>query len=51
MLVTEEELSVEVAKIDCVKVDNVYFSKACQDQVLEEFASDSACAHHEHTRL
>jgi len=33
--VSEEELTVEIRKIDGIEVDYVDFSKACSDEVLE----------------
>lgn len=36
---TEEELSVEVAQIDGIEVDNVDLAEAEEDDVLEEFAA------------
>jgi hypothetical protein len=44
MFVSKEELTVEVAEVDCVEVDDMYFAEACQGEVLEEFAADAACA-------
>jgi len=51
MLMTEEKLSVEVAEIDCVKIDDVDFAEASQDKVLEQFAANTACADEEDARL
>lgn len=47
VLIAKQELSVEVAEIDRVQVGNVDFAEAGQDEVLEQFASDAASAHHE----
>jgi hypothetical protein len=44
VLVTEKELAIEVAKIDCVKVDDVDFAEACEYQVLQQLAADAASA-------
>ena len=44
MFMSEEKLAVEVAEVDCVKIDNVDFAEAGQGKVLEEFAADAACA-------
>lgn len=35
MLMSEEELSVQVAEVDGVKVDNVYLAEAAEKEVLE----------------
>ena len=51
MLVAKQKLSVEVAEVDRVQVDDVDFAEAGQDEVLEQFASDAASAHHENARL
>jgi hypothetical protein len=39
MFLSEEELTVQVAQVDGIKVDYVDVSKAGHDQVLEQFAS------------
>lgn len=44
MFVSEEELAVEVAEVDCVEVDDMYFAEAGQGEVLEEFAANATCA-------
>lgn len=51
MLLAEEELSVQIRKIDCIEVDNVDFAKAGQDQVLQKFAADSSSTNHKHAGL
>jgi len=51
MFVAEEELAIEVAKVYGVEIDNVYFAKAGEDEVLEEFAANASSADHKHTRL
>jgi hypothetical protein len=35
MLLAEEELPVEVAKVDCIEVDDVDFPEAGKNEVLE----------------
>lgn len=47
MLMSEEELSVEIAQIDGIEIDDVDFSKASKDEVLQQFASNTSCADHE----
>ncbi len=51
MFLSEEELAVQVAQIDGVKIDDVNLAKAGQDQILEQFASDPAGADEEHSCL
>ena len=51
MFLTEEELAIEVAKVDCVEIDYVYLAKAGQDEVFEDFTADSAGADKEDFRL
>ena len=48
---SEEELAIEVAKIDCIQVYDMNFAKACQDQVLEQLTSYTTGADHQNTRL
>jgi hypothetical protein len=40
----EEELSVEVGDVDGVHVDDVYVAKACEGEVFEELAAETAGA-------
>ncbi len=35
MFVPEKELSVEIAEVDCIEVDDVDFAEAGEDEVLE----------------
>ena len=51
MFMSEEELAIEVAQVDCIQVDNVDFAEPGQDEVFEEFAADAACANKEDARL
>lgn len=51
MLLTEEELAVEVGQVDSVQIHDMYFAKAAEDQVLEQFAADAAGADHEYSSL
>lgn len=51
MFMSEEELAVEIAKVDCVKVDDMDFAEASQGEVFEEFTADAACANEEDARL
>jgi hypothetical protein len=51
VLVAEEELAIEVAKINRVEVDDVDLAEAGQDEVFEQLAANAARAHHQHARL
>lgn len=51
MLVSEEELAIQVAQVDGVQVDEVDFAEAGQQQVLEQFAADPAGADEKDVRL
>lgn len=44
MFMSKEELTVEVAEIDGVQIDDVDLAKASEDEVLEEFAADATGA-------
>lgn len=48
---SEEELPVEIAEVDCVQIDDVNLAEAGEDEVLEEFAAYAASADHENTGL
>ena len=57
MLPSEQELSVEIAHINCVQIDlkfitslliyNGDLSKACERKSFHDLASDSSCTHHQ----
>jgi hypothetical protein len=51
VLIAEQELPIEVAKIDRVQVHNVNIAKAGEDEILQQFASDATSSHHEYARL
>jgi hypothetical protein len=51
MLVSEEELTVEIGQIDGIKVDNVHFTETSEDEVLEQLTADTSSANHQHARL
>jgi len=51
VFVSKKELAVQVAEIDRIEIDNVDFSEACEDEVLQELASDASGAYHEHSAL
>ena len=45
MLLSEEELAVQIAQIDGVEIDDVDLAETSQNEVLEKLASDTASAH------
>lgn len=47
----EEKLSIEIAEVDSVEIDDVDFAKAGEDEVLEQFAADAASADEQDARL
>lgn len=51
MLVSEEELSVEVTQVDGIEVDDMNVAKAEEDKVLEKFAADTTGTDHKDSRL
>lgn len=46
MLMAEEELAIQVAEVYGIEIDNVDFSKAGEDEVLQQFAADATGANH-----
>lgn len=46
MLVSEKKLPVQVAQIYCIKVYDVNFAEASEDEVFEEFAAYTSSADH-----
>jgi hypothetical protein len=44
VLMSEQELAVEVAQVDRVKVNNVDFAKAGENEVLEQLAANATSA-------
>jgi hypothetical protein len=51
MLSAKQKLAIEVADVDRVKIDGLDVSKATQHQILQQLASDSSGADHQHTRI
>ena len=51
MLVSEEELAIEIAQVNGVEVNHMDLAEAGADEVLEEFAADASSANHQHARL
>jgi hypothetical protein len=46
MFVPEQELSVEIAQINSVEINDVDFPETCKDKVLQKLASDSTSSYH-----
>lgn len=46
MLLSEQKLPVEVREINGIKVNNVDFAEASEDEVLQQFTSYASSAHH-----
>lgn len=44
MLVTKEELAVEITEVDGVEIDDVDLAEARQDNVLKKFTAYATCA-------
>lgn len=51
MLVAEEELAIQIAQVNRIKIDDVNFAKAGKQEVLEQLAADTTSAHEQHSRL
>lgn len=51
VFLSEQKLPVQVAQINGVKIDDVNLSKAGQDQILEQLASDATSANEENSCL
>ena len=51
MSVSEEELAVEVGKINGVEVNDVNVAKTCGDQILQQLTSNSASTYDKDARL
>lgn len=51
MFLSEEKLTIQIAQVDCIKIDDVNLSEPGHDKVLEQFASDAASANEEYARL
>ena len=48
---SEKELTIEVTEVNSVEVDDVDFTKPCEDEVLEQFAANAARPDKQDTRL
>lgn len=41
----KQELSIEVTEVNCIEVDDVDFTKAGQEKIFEEFASNTTSSY------
>ena len=46
VFMTEEELAIEVAEIDGVKIDDVDLTEASEDKILQKLTADAAGTDH-----
>lgn len=51
VFMSEEELSVEIAEVDCVEINDVNLPEPSEDKVFEKLAADAAGAYEEDARL
>lgn len=51
MLLTKEKLTVEVAEVDSVQINDVNFAEAGKDKILQKLTANTASADHQNTRL
>ena len=51
MLVTEEELSIQITEVDGIQIDNVDLAEAGEDKVLQKLTANSPGADHEDAGL
>lgn len=47
MFVAEKKLTIQIADVNGVKIDNVNFAKASKDEVFQQFTANTACANHQ----
>jgi hypothetical protein len=51
VFIAEEELAVQVAQINGIQIDNVNFAKAGEEEILQQFTSDTTGTHQQGPRL
>ena len=51
MLMSKQELTIEIAQINSIEVDDVNFAEAGEDEVFQQLATDAACADKKNARL
>lgn len=51
VFMSEEKLTIEVAQIDGIKIDDMDLTKPCKDEVFEQLASNPTSTHHQHASL
>lgn len=49
MLMTKEELTIEIAEINGIQIDNMNLAEASKDEVLEKLAPNPSCTNHQHS--
>ena len=47
----EEELPVQIAQVDGIKIDDMNLTEASEDKILEKFASNTSSADKKNPRL
>lgn len=40
-------MTVQVAEINRIEIDDMYLTEAGEDEVLQQFAANATCSHHE----
>ena len=48
---SKQELTIEIAQINSIEVDDVNFAEAGEDEVFQQLATDAACADKKNARL
>ena len=51
MLVTEEELSIQITEVNGIQIDDVDLAEAGEDKVLQKFTANSSGADHQDAGL
>ena len=51
MFLTKEELTVEVAEVNGVQINDVDLAEAGEDKILQKLAANSTSADHQNARL
>ena len=48
---SKEKLAIEITEVDCIEIDNMYLTKAGENEVLEQLASNSTSSNEQYTGL
>jgi hypothetical protein len=51
VLMSKEELAIQIAQVDSVEINDVYCAEAVHHQILEKFAPNAASPDHQDTGL